>query len=436
MSDATDLFGQTFDCACGRTHAIEPREVVYGPDALDRVPEVCRRATDGPRAAVLMDARTREAAGEAVVAALRRDGWRVTPLLVPDPEPGVSPVCDEATMEALDGQVGPADVFVPVGSGVVTDLGKWLAFDRDVPFVAFATAASMNGYASANVAPTIGRLKTLLRARPPAAIVADPKVLAEAPPELTASGFGDAIAKSVSAADWRLNHLLFGDYYCERAVGLIAEIEPLYLDRPEALRDRDPEAMEALFRALLLTGVAMTMAETSAPASGGEHLVSHTLDMTAPERGEEHDLHGRQVGVGTILAAALYERVLAVGSPEFQRPQTEVHREWWGPLAPAVEKAYAEKTERLRSARLKLPGCWDALRAELRPLLRPPAEIKDALRRAGAAHRAEDIGCTRGRVLSVLLHAHEMRPRFTVLDLARLVGVMPRAAGELVAEWV
>ena len=48
----------------------------------------------------------------------------------------------------------------------------------------------------------------------------------------------------------------------------------------------------------------MTMAETSAPASGGEHLISHSLDMMSSIDGQPHDLHGRQVGIGTILAAA------------------------------------------------------------------------------------------------------------------------------------
>jgi len=47
--------------------------------------------------------------------------------------------------------------------------------------------------------------------------------------------------------------------------------------------------MEALFHGLLLTGIAMTMAETSSPASGGEHLVSHTLDMMSSLDGVPHD---------------------------------------------------------------------------------------------------------------------------------------------------
>ena len=63
-------------------------------------------------------------------------------------------------------------------------------------------------------------------------------------------GLGDVLAKSVSATDWRLNHLLFGDYYCARSVNLIAGIEPLYLEHPEELKARSARAIDALFRGL------------------------------------------------------------------------------------------------------------------------------------------------------------------------------------------
>ena len=145
----------------------------------------------------------------------------------------------------------------------MTDLGKWISFDRGIPFVIFATAASMNGYASANVAPTVKGVKSLIRARPPEAIFSKPSVLMDAPWELTASGLGDIIAKSVSSADWYLNHFLFGDFFCDRSVGLIADIEPLYFDHPEALNARYPDSIKALFMGLLLTGAAMTMAENA-----------------------------------------------------------------------------------------------------------------------------------------------------------------------------
>ena len=61
----------------------------------------------------------------------------------------------------------------------------------------------------------------------------------------------------------------------------------------------------------------MTLQGSSLPASGGEHLVSHTLDMMSHVDGVPHDLHGRQVGVSTILVAAMYERALAIETPIF-----------------------------------------------------------------------------------------------------------------------
>ena len=87
------------------------------------------------------------------------------------------------------------------------------------------------------------------------------------------------------------------------------------LEHPDEIRAREESAIMAMFDALMLTGVAMTMVGTSAPASGGEHLISHSLDMLSSIDGRPHDYHGRQVGIGAILTAELYSRVLAVESP-------------------------------------------------------------------------------------------------------------------------
>jgi glycerol-1-phosphate dehydrogenase [NAD(P)+] len=46
----------------------------------------------------------------------------------------------------------------------------------------------------------------------------------------------------------------------------------------------------------------MSIAGSSRPCSGAEHLFSHALDVTAPHPA----LHGEQVGVGTIMCAYLH----------------------------------------------------------------------------------------------------------------------------------
>ena len=329
------------------------------------------------------------------------------------------------------------DTLLAVGAGVINDLVKWFAWDRDLPYACVATAASMNGYASANIAPTIDGMKSLRSARPPRLILAAPAILQAAPYVLTTAGLGDILAKSVSATDWKLNQLLWGDYYCERSVALVGDIEPLYLDDPEGVRDRQRGSIEALFQGLLLTGAAMTMAETSSPASGGEHMLSHTLDMMSLVDGEPHDLHGRQVGIGTVVASEIYRRVLAIDEPVFHEPDAAIDRVFWGRLADEVEREHAGKRERLGQVAglLSEPGAWDRLRAGLMGMIRLPEVTRECLRRAGGAYRREDVGCPRERLLAALDHSHEIRSRFTILDLARLVGVLPDASEDMVDTW-
>ncbi len=435
--DPRQIYGTSFECTCGRTHVITPEAVIFSEDAISHMPERCARITDGRQCVVIDDARTREVAGDDVAAVMADAGWAVRRLMLEDPGPGKDPICDDTTHERLLPDVRGVSLVLSVGSGVINDLGKWLANDLVVPFVTFATAASMNGYTSANVAPKIAGVKSLVRARPPAVAFSRPRIIAAAPHEMTVSGLGDVLAKSVSSADWYLNHFLFGDYYCERSVGLVAEIEPLYVNEPEAIRDGQEDAIAAMFDALMLTGVAMTMAGTSAPASGGEHLISHALDMFSSVDGHPHDFHGRQVGVGTVLTAELYRRVLEVESPDLVDRSISVERERWGSLADAVDEKFAGKQDRLRLARARLRegDTWDRLRSQLGPLLRAPEEIHGCLEAAGGATKAEHIKCDGERLHAAFVHGCEIRSRFTILDLAYLLGLMPTAAREIIERW-
>ncbi len=438
--------GQPFTRSDGETVTIEPTAIIYSPDVLGDFGMVCRCVTyitEGPanpldrRATVLFDTRTHDVAGAAAVRALQQDDWTVQELLIPDRPDGGAPVCDTVTHADVLARMHQADLVVTVGSGVVNDLGKWAAFDAGVPYVSFATAASMNGYTSANVAATVDGVKTLQRAAPAKVVAANPAIIRDAPFEMTAAGLGDVLAKNVSSVDWRLNQLLFDDPYCQRTVDLVAEIEPLYVDAPQAVAARRPRAINAIFDALLLTGIGMTLAGSSAPASGGEHLISHSLDMMASIDGHGHDLHGRQVGVGTLLTTALYEQVLAVESPELVDPPAEIDQAFWGPLAEGVAVHYAEKQSRLIAAKdlLSQGNTWDQLRSTLAPMLRGAHDVRHCLQEAGAAWSAEHIGCDRQRLLDAFVRGHEIRSRFTVLDLANLLGLMPQAAEGILDAW-
>ena len=431
------ILGSSFDCECGRRHSVGVRQLLLAPDVFERLPGTLALAGPGRRVALFADSRTWAAAGSACHDCLQAAGWTCAVRIIPDLPHG-GPVCDDLTRDALLSDLPEADVFLAVGAGVVNDLVKWLSSDVRVPYAVFATAASMNGYTSVNIAPTLRGVKSLLPGTEPFAVMAHPDVLRDAPAALTASGLGDVLAKSVSVTDWRMNNLLFGEYYCPYCARMIREIEPGYLERPESIREREASGIKALFDALVDSGLSLTLAGTSFPASGGEHMISHALDMTAAVHGVPHDYHGRQVGVGTIFAAALYGRLLRLEAPVFRAVSEPADAGCWREITGHVEAEYAAKRARIVAAveRLRLPGAWAALRAELAPMSRDAAQINDCLRRAGAAHRISDIGCGRERFLQAVLHAHQMRARYTVIDLARAAGILPGAAEEIISEFL
>lgn len=440
--ELSKLLGTSFACDCGRVHAVPVRRFLYDRDAVDALPEIMLQGEGHSRHAVVVaDVRTWEVCGERVQDVLTKAGVEAVRVLVPDGRNG-GPVCDDVTVGPLVEQVRGLhpDWVVAVGSGVINDLSKWASFQLGLPYLVVATAASMNGYSSANVAPTVAGVKLLIEARPPVAVVARPDIIEQAPRAMTAAGFGDTIAKHQSTADWVMNRLLFDEYYCQFCAGIVTDIEPLYLDRPEDIRDGKAQAMGGLFEALFWTGMAMTLVGTSVPASGGEHLFSHTLDMIAACRGERHDLHGRQVGLGTVLSAALFQKVLALDSPALAPLPTAIDASCWPvpSVVASVAEQYASKRQRVESIPQKIArrDTWDRLRTALAAEGKTPETIRAWLHRAGAAVSRADIGCSRERVRSAILHMHEIRRRFTIIDLAWLTGVLPGQADDLIDEWL
>ena len=431
------LLGKTFECTCGRTHTVPVQRIVYDQQAIHKLPAVLTEHIGKDSIAIVADERTWRIAGEAAAEVLGRAGWTVTTKVLPDGDHG-QPVCDDITFDRLLSELAQADTFLAVGSGVVNDLTKWVAFERRAPYAVLATAATMNGYAASNVAPALKGVKSIIFAEAPAVVLAVPSQIADAPFELTAAGVGDVIAKPISTADWVMNNVLFDEYFCQDTTAIISALERRYVDRPEDIPARDPDAIESLFMALLYSGVAMTMVGTSAPASGGEHMLSHTLDMMSSVDGQPHDLHGRQVGLGTILAAALYERLFEVEEFRCIELPGRIDAGFWGRLAGPTAEQYEAKQPLLSVAMDKLSDgqVWQSLLKAVRPHVRPARRIKDCLRRADAAHTITQIGCSRQRVRSALLHMHEIRKRPTVIDLAWMAGVLPDMTNDLIDEWL
>lgn len=302
MEKLNDMNGAP--CACGSPHSFTA-DVVIGRGAVARIPEYVKKY-GGTKVFVLSDVNTYKAAGEQVQSILHQAGIAFSGYTFPrkNLEPDEQAV-GSAVMHFDTG----CDLIIAVGSGVVNDIGKILSNLTGHPYIIVGTAPSMDGYASASSSMTRDGLKISLPSRSADVIIGDTDILCQAPLHMMKAGLGDMLAKYVSICEWRISHLITGEYYCEEVADLIRSALKRCTENAAGLLRRDEEAVRAVFEGLVIGGVAMNYAGLSRPASGVEHYISHVLDMRAVEFGTPMDLHGIQCAIGTLIAAGMYEKL-------------------------------------------------------------------------------------------------------------------------------
>jgi glycerol-1-phosphate dehydrogenase [NAD(P)+] len=394
------------------TRAVAIEDSLAGGEA-----DLVRRLGLGRAFAVVSDTVTHGVLGARVERALASLGTVASVVL-----PG-RPHADAATAALVGRETARADTLVAVGSGTLTDLTKYAAAQAGKPCVAFGTAPSMNGYTSPTAAITVEGLKKSLPAVAPVAVFLDLTVLAAAPARLIRAGLGDSLCRPTAQADWLLAHLLRGEPYREAPFALLVPDESALLAESAALVRGDHGAVGRLARTLVLSGFGMAICGGSYPASQGEHLISHYADMLgAPDW--PSSFHGEQVGVATIAMAALQEAMLAGSAPPMYPTRTDepaLVRHYGPALGPACWREFERKRLDAAAADLltqRLAGDWDKIRGRLASVTRSAAELRGALARAGAPRAPEDLGWPRAFFRDAVLHAREIRSRFTFLDLA------------------
>lgn len=409
------------------------RHVVLERNLLPRVSRVLRDILPGKRWLLVADRTTWGLAGPTISSSLNRDGIETSQYIIAE----AKPIASDQAVAALQAQLNSATAIVAIGSGTLNDIAKMAAHQAQIPYAIFATAASMNGYTSAIAALLVDGVKTTQPCSPALACLADLDLLAQAPYRMIAAGLGDLLSKPVSNADWLLAHWLTGATYSTEAATLIAASAQLLDGVADKLPTRDILAIGKLMASLCLSGLAMSVAGSSAPASGGEHLISHYLDMTHYAAGEPNDLHGCQVGVATLATAAIYEKLLALDPATIDitalvnrhlpwQDYESIVRDRFGPLATAVlphAKAGYPTSDKLRARLGHLQGEWNNLVAQLRPVLRESTAIKTELAAAECPTTFAQIGVAPERARRALAHSKDIRSRYTILHLAAELGL-------------
>ncbi len=273
-----------------------PREVIVGKGTLARLPEVVKRLGLKGKALVLSDAQCYEIAGKTVSGFLEQSGLTVDFLLVKS-----MTVDDLIKVEEQLKDQKPRIVF-GVGGGTIIDAAKLSSASQNIPFISIPTTVSHDGIASPLASIKGSDKPYSILAQAPMAIIADTELIANGPWRFVVSGCGDVISKFTAVKDWKLAHLEKGEYYGGYAASLALMSAKLVTENANLIVQKENEGVRILLEALISCGVAMSIAGSSRPCSGSEHLFSHALDLI----NSNHAIHGEQCGVGSILTAFLH----------------------------------------------------------------------------------------------------------------------------------
>jgi len=286
-----------------------PRDVLIGHGVLEEISRVCKHLGMRKEAVIVTGVHhTKKIAGERVLEILSEAGYEVNLEEVPS-----------ISVESLEhvksvSSAKKAKFILGVGGGSVIDTAKIASFELGIPFISVPTIASHDGIVSprASMKDKDKGNTVSIQAHAPLAVVADTKIISSAPYRFTAAGCGDLLANYTAIRDWRLAQRLRNAEFSSYAAALSEMTANMIMENVTEIKQKDEQSAWIVVKALVSSGVAISIAGSSTPASGSEHKFSHALDMIA----KKPALHGEQCGVGTIMMTYLHgenwQRVKAV----------------------------------------------------------------------------------------------------------------------------
>jgi len=422
-------------CACGREHRVGLKYLKIGQGAVRMLPEALA-AIGCAHPWIVCDRNTERAAMPQVLQALQGAG--IPYGLYRFDSETVEP--DERAVGRLLMAFDPAcDGVLAVGSGVINDCCKVLAHALGKPQAVVATAPSMDGYASNSSSMIRDRVKVTLYNACPGAIIADTLLLKDAPARMLQAGLGDMLAKYIALCEWRISRLVTGEYYCEAVAGLMRRSLAKIRSAAPRLMERDPDVIGDVAEGLILSGVAMAFAQVSRPASGLEHYFSHLWEMFALERGLPLELHGIQVGVGTVLTLRIYDRLRTL-TPN--RETAEKAMRAFDPAAweQSVRRVFGKAAQTLIDSEYRVwhkndPTTqarhlerilthWDEIQTIVAEELPKTEEVLALMRAVGEPDNPEAIGESAQDVRDAFLHSRDIRDKYLTSSMLWDLGLL------------
>ena len=408
-----DCTKYTGPCACGRTHELRTKLVVceYGAQKnFDKYIEDC--GLSGFRT-VIYDTNTYNLPTVTHIAAdqeiiLEAEGLHSEKGLIED------------MMTKL---VRKPDYIVVVGSGTLMDFGRYSAFQLGIPFVAIPTLVSSDGFTANICSIVIDGQKKSIPMNAPDAVICDLDIVKGAPAWLNICGVQDILAKHISIADWKIAHLVSGEYFCQKVCDMAQESLDIMVKCANDLRDGKPADFEAMAYAQMMSGLTMQILSHSRAASGAEHLIAHLVEMKPVGFENAHGIHGQCVGVGTVLCAEEYHR-LAKKKTVNVKPFKALDPQWVNEvftdrLAPGIFKEN-ENDVLSTFPPENIQKHWDEIR-EIIAKIPEADELIELYKALDATYKLEDIGIDGSLKRESLDISAAIRNRLTLNRMRRLI---------------
>ena len=273
-----------------------PRIVALGSGVIQELPEICSSLHLAKKALIVTGPNTQGVMGKTIHSILEGRGYGVETI-----------ICSASKLEEVDRaerlcRETEAGFLIGAGGGRSIDIAKLASLQAGLQFLSIPTAASHDGICSSQASLTVNGEATSIKAQSPLAIVADTKIIAQAPARLLSAGCGDIISNYTAILDWQLAHRLRNEEYSEYASALSGMTAQMIVDLAAEIRPGLEESARIVIKALISSGVAMSIAGSSRPASGSEHKFAHAVNRIAPGRA----LHGELCGLGTIMMMYLH----------------------------------------------------------------------------------------------------------------------------------
>ncbi|KZX10448.1 NAD(P)-dependent glycerol-1-phosphate dehydrogenase [Methanobrevibacter filiformis] len=270
-----------------------PREVHIGPDVLEQTGSICKDLRIDGDILVVSGKNTLKIGGKKAIDSLEKENYSVDSVQITE--------ATKQSIEKVDRKLDNISLIIGVGGGKVIDVAKMASTNRDIYFISAPTAASHDGIVSPLASIKDPQGSYSLKAQSPIGVIADTNIIRNAPFKLLVSGCADIVSNYTAVKDWKLAKRLQNENYSESAAALSLMTAKLMITSADAIKPRLEESARLVVKSLFSSGMAISIAGTSRPASGSEHKFSHALDKIAPQPA----LHGEQCGVGSILMMCL-----------------------------------------------------------------------------------------------------------------------------------